>query len=175
MSNRCSVSLQYGSYCLTGLPLLLRTVLPLAIQRSGRFALGGLGLGLLDQHVAAAVGIFEGNLEFGSHAGIECSDVRFAQDGGGARRVCGPGGDRAVSGNLLTEVVDMPCGRAAQQLAGHFLVVGIGKEACALGGIRVDELGRQIGEAVALIAFAEDRDHSWQAQHVKRQPATGCR
>ena len=29
------MSLKYGSYCLTGLPLLLRMVLPVAIQRSG--------------------------------------------------------------------------------------------------------------------------------------------
>jgi hypothetical protein len=34
-SKRCSKALKWGSYCLTALPLLLRTVLPLAIQRSG--------------------------------------------------------------------------------------------------------------------------------------------
>src|ERR1051325_5247813 len=40
-SNRWPDGLKYGSYCLTGFPLLLKIVLPLAIQRIGPCGVSG--------------------------------------------------------------------------------------------------------------------------------------
>ena len=83
--------LKNGSYWRTGLPLLLKMVQPLPTQRG--LTTGppsttgpGLGLNLLLNLAAEAVGVAEGDLELQLVAGVEIADVGFARDGGGERR-----------------------------------------------------------------------------------------
>ncbi len=61
-SNRWS-PMNAGSYCLTGLPLLFKTVRPLMIQRSAPPRGFRFCLNLFHQHIAGTVGTFQGDLQ----------------------------------------------------------------------------------------------------------------
>src|SRR4051812_29138652 len=92
-------ALKYGSYCLTGLPLLLKTVLPLTIQRCGPPVTSG----------SARLRFINTDPEPSEHSNAICSRLSAV---GSVRRL------RATSAACSSRVmVQLPAGRVAHIVA----------------------------------------------------------